>query len=123
MTTDLVLDTLEKAVQAQEVTTDLILHSDLGSQYTSYPYEARLAKLEIRHSFSGKGCPYDNAGIESFHATLKKEEVYQTSYQTVEEASTKLFQYIEGFYNRKRIHGSINYLTPQEMEERARKAA
>jgi len=123
MTTDLVLDTLDKAVQTQQATKDLIIHSDLGSQYTSESYGTRLNELNIRHSFSGKGCPYDNAGIESFHATLKKEEVYQTSYQTIEEASRRLFQYIEGFYNRKRLHGSINYLTPQEMEDRAKQVA
>jgi transposase InsO family protein len=58
-------------------------------------------------SFSGKGCPYDNACIESFHATLKKEEVYQNRYLTFETAKLALFQYIESWYNRKRIHGAI----------------
>ncbi|MCK6018175.1 integrase core domain-containing protein, partial [Enterococcus faecium] len=69
--------------------------------------EQWLKTNKIRHSYSRKGTPYDNAGIESFHASLKKEEVYTTSY-------------IEGFYNRNRIHSSIHYLTPQEFEELAK---
>lgn len=72
------------------------------------------------HSYSRKGIPYDNAGIESFHASLKKEEVYTTSYSDFEEANRALFSYIEGFYNRNRIHSSIHYLTPQEFEELAK---
>ncbi|MEB6016178.1 IS3 family transposase, partial [Enterococcus faecium] len=72
------------------------------------------------HSYSRKGTPYDNAGIESFHASLKKEEVYTTSYSDFEEANRALFSYIEGFYNRNRIHSSIHYLTPQEFEELAK---
>ncbi|MGI2724408.1 integrase core domain-containing protein, partial [Bacillus cytotoxicus] len=67
---------------------------------------------KIKPSFSKKGCPYDNACIESFHAILKKEEV-----------NLALFQYIEGFYNRKRIHSSIGYKTPQTIEDLAIKVA
>ncbi len=67
----------------------------------------------MKPSFSKKGCPYDNACIESFHAILKKEEVYRTKYVSFKEANLVLFQYIEGFYNRKRIHSSIGYKTPQ----------
>ncbi|MEH0005887.1 integrase core domain-containing protein, partial [Bacillus cytotoxicus] len=71
-----------------------------------------LANYKIKPSFSKKGCPYDNACIESFHAILKKEEV-----------NLALFQYIEGFYNRKRIHSSIGYKTPQTIEDLAIKVA
>ena len=74
-------------------------------------------------SFSRKGCPYDNACIESFHATLKKEEVYQTHYDSFETARFALFTYIEGWYNRKRIHGSIGYVTPDSFEKICRAAA
>lgn len=74
---------------------------------------------QIRHSYSRKGTPYDNAGIESWHETLKKEEVYQTSYSSFEEAQLAVFKYIEGFYNQLRIHSSIGYLTPNEAEELA----
>ncbi len=69
------------------------------------------------HSFSRKGNPYDNACIESFHAVLKKEEVYTKVYYDFEEAQKAIFEYIESWYNRKRIHGSLNYMTPQEKED------
>lgn len=74
-------------------------------------------------SFSWKGCPYDNACIESFHATLKKEEVYRTRYDGFETARIALFKYIEGWYNRKHIHGSIGYFTPDAYEKVCRAAA
>ncbi|MCZ8542541.1 integrase core domain-containing protein, partial [Psychrobacillus psychrodurans] len=74
-------------------------------------------------SFSRKGCPYDNACIESFHATLKKEEVYRKRYEDFENARISLFQYIEGWYNRKRIHGSIGFVTPEAYEIMCRAAA
>ena len=97
----------------------IILHSDLGSQYTSEEFEGYLKKLGIRHSFSRKGNPYDNACIESFHSVLKKEEVYTTTYHTFEEAKAALFEYIESFYNRKRRHSALNYRTPQQVEDEA----
>lgn len=123
MTKELVIETLDNALLNQTPSENLIIHSDLGSQYTSEAYEAKLNELNIRHSFSRKGCPYDNAGIESFHASLKKEEVYPSkAYEKFEAAHLALFQYIEGFYNRKRIHSSINYLTPNQMEELALQA-
>ncbi|MET2033344.1 MULTISPECIES: IS3 family transposase [Enterococcus] len=119
MTTDLVMDTLTNALLNQASGSGLILHSDQGSQYTSKIYEEKLESLGIAHSFSRKGCPYDNAGIESFHASIKKEEVYPQEYRDYNEAHRSLFQYIEGFYNRSRIHSSIGYLTPNQMEQRA----
>ncbi len=76
MATDLVLKTLESAVKNRTITGNLIIHTDLGSQYTSDDYNQRLTELHIRHSYSRKGCPYDNAPMESFHASLKKECVY-----------------------------------------------
>ena len=100
-------------------TRGIILHSDLGSQYTSEEFEGCLKELGIRHSFSRKGNPYDNACIESFHSVLKKEEVYTTTYNTFEEAKAALFEYIESFYNRKRRHSALNYRTPQQVEDEA----
>jgi putative transposase len=123
MTTDIVVKALENAYFVQKPSKELILHTDLGSQYTSQEFQDLLARLNIVPSFSKKGCPYDNACIESFHAILKKEEVYRTYYATYEQANLALFQYIEGWYNRKRIHSSIGYKTPQAMEEQAKKAA
>ena len=74
-------------------------------------------------SFNRKSCPYDNACIESFHAILKKEEVYPSRYENYEVARMALFQYIEGWYNRKRINSSIGYLTPDEYEYLCRTVA
>lgn len=123
MTVDLVLDALENAVAAQNPAPGLIVHTDLGSQYTSTEALNQLKKYGMIPSFSRKGCPYDNACIESFHATLKKEEVYRTRYDSFEMARIALFKYIEGWYNRKRIHGSIGYFTPDEYEKMCRVAA
>ena len=74
----------------------------------------------MKQSFSRKGCPYDNACIESFHAILKKEEIHHVHYNDFKTAQIALFQYIEGWYNRKRIHSSIGYRTPQEVEDSIR---
>lgn len=116
MTTDLVIKALENACISQKPNKGLIFHSDLGAQYTSLEFINYAKNKEIIQSFSKKGCPYDNSSIESFHATLKKEEVYRFKYFDYDTARVKLFEYIEGWYNRKRIHGSINFMTPNEYE-------
>ncbi|MCU7212554.1 IS3 family transposase [Turicibacter sanguinis] len=123
MTTDIIVQALKNAYISQRPKDEVILHTDLGSQYTSKDFKDLISDLNIVQSFSRKGCPYDNACIESFHATLKKEEVYQTVYVTFKQARMALFQYIEGWYNRKRIHGAIDYLTPEECEQLARQTA
>ncbi|MGG3806420.1 IS3 family transposase [Metabacillus fastidiosus] len=120
MTVELVTQALENAILTQEPLEGLIVHTDLGTQYTSEAFQKQLKKHGIIASFSRKGCPYDNACIESFHATLKKEEVYRNRYSNFETAKLALFQYIESWYNRKRIHGAINYLTPNEVERLCR---
>lgn len=121
MDTLLVLNTLEDALLKRTYKQgELILHSDLGSQYTSQAYEEALKNVGILHSFSKKGCPYDNAGMESFHASIKKERIYcRLTYGNFEEAQADIFDYIHRFYNRKRIHSAISYLTPIQMEEAA----
>ncbi len=116
MTTDCVVQALNNAIGRQGLSEGLIFHSDMGSQYTSQEFEQLLQSNEIKHSFSKKGYPYDNAAMESFHATLKKEEVYVKNYDTYEEARLALFKYIESWYNRKRIHGSINDMTPEAFD-------
>lgn len=123
MTTDLIIQALKNAYLSQRPKDELILYTDLGSQYTSKDFKDFISDLKIVQSFSRKGCPYDNACIESFHATLKKEEVYQTTYVNFKQARIALFQYIEGWYNHKRIHGAIDYLTPEECEQLARQIA
>lgn len=123
MDRECVLAALNQAAQAQKPTTDLILHSDRGSQYTCHDYRNKVKELGFRQSFSAKGCPYDNAPIESFHAILKKELVHRKIFQSYEDAKLQLFDYIEGRYNRNRIHSSIGYRTPQEMENLLLKTA
>ena len=117
MTAELAVKAVENACLNVRDTKGIILHSDLGSQYTSQAFEDCLARKEILHSFSRKGNPYDNACIESFHSVLKKEEIYLHTYQDSKEAHRAIFEYIEGWYNRKRIHSSIGYLTPQQKED------
>lgn len=94
-----------------------IFHSDLGSQYTSNKVEKYLKELGLRHSYSKKGYPYDNACMESFNAILKKEKVNLKEYETFEEAKMALFEFIEGWYNRKRIHSAIGYQIPYDIEK------
>ena len=117
MTTDLVIKALDNAYYTQKPSKGLIFHSDLGTQYTSEEFERTINDFNMTHSFSYKGNPYDNACIESFHAILKQEEVNHVQYFDFESANLALFKYIEGWYNRERIHGSIGYKTPQEMED------
>lgn len=120
MTADLIIRALDNAVIVQKPDEGLIFHSDLGSQYTSSEFSNYTLKNKIIQSFSKKGCPYDNACIESFHAILKKEEVYRVKYFDFESAKLRLFEYIEGWYNRKRIHGSIGFISPEQCEKIAR---
>jgi len=100
-----------------------ILHTDLGSQYTSEEFTQYVLSKGIKQSFSRIGCPYDNACIESFHSILKKEEIHHVQYLDYESARIALFEYIEGWYNRKRIRGCLGYKTPQEIEDSIRKVS
>ncbi|WP_238402964.1 IS3 family transposase [Paenibacillus mesophilus] len=117
MTTDLVLAALDQAYKAQKPPKGLIHHSDRGSQYASEPYRARLQKYRMEASMSRKGNCYDNAVIESFHSVLKKEFIYCTKFHTKAQAQQEVFEYIELFYNRKRIHSALGYLSPDRFEE------
>jgi putative transposase len=119
MRTELPLAALTMAIQRQRPQPGLIHHSDRGSQYASGDYQAMLADAGMTPSMSRKGNCWDNAPMESFFHTLKTELVHHRNYTTKEEAKRDLFQYIEGFYNRQRIHSAINYLTPEQMEKSA----
>lgn len=122
--TTLALQAVKNAIKLQKPTKPLILHSDLGCQYTISAFKEYINSIKIiTHSFSGKGCPYDNVCIESFHASLKKEEVHLVNYFDYDAARLTIFEYIEAWYKRKRIHSSIGYLTPQKCEDLARKIA
>ena len=118
MTDDLVIDAFNKAMINRKLNKDGIFHSDRGSQYTSNDFEQLLEELKIKHSYSKKGYPYDNASMESFNAILKKEEVNVNNYETFNEAKLALFEFIESWYNNKRIHSSLDYITPNEKYNR-----
>lgn len=117
MTTDLVLEALEMAYKACKPAKGLLHHSDRGAQYASEAYRERLKKYEMKASMSRKGNCYDNACIESWHSVLKKELIYVTKFKTEAQAQQEIFEYIELFYNRKRIHGSLGYVSPVQFEE------
>lgn len=111
MTTDLVVNAIDYAYETQNPAKMLMIHTDLGSQYTSEEITKHVQSKGMKQSFSQKGCPYDSACIKSFHATLKKEEIHHVTYLDYPSAKIALFQYIEGWYNRKRIQGSLGYKT------------
>lgn len=113
---DLVLKAFTMAVRNRKPEAGIIFHSDRGSQYTSARLRNTLAHYGFLQSMSGKGNCYDNAITESFFSTLKKELVYLTNFETKEQAITEVFQFIEIFYNRKRLHSALDYLSPVEFE-------
>ena len=116
MRTDLIIQALRMATKQRRFSKGLIHHSDKGSQYRSHAYGRELAAWGMLPSFTGTGACLDNAHIESFFATLKKELVYQTSFATREEARLAVFEFIEGYYNRWRLHSSLGYQSPAEFE-------
>ena len=109
MTSRLVVDALDMAIQRRMPGEGILTHSDRGSQYASDHYQRLLEKHGVQCSMSGVGQSWDNAPMESFFASLKKELVHHEDYQTREEAKTSLFEYDEVFYNKKRIHSSLGY--------------
>lgn len=112
----LVVDALEMAVSRRRPAAGLVAHSDRGSQYASEHYQRRLAGHGITCSMSRRGNCWDNAPMESFFASLKKELVHDEDYATREEARVSLFEFIEAFYNRVRRHSSLGYRSPVEYE-------
>ena len=116
MTKELVLRALDQAYARQRPKGSILHHSDRGSQYASVEYQKRLEKYNMVGSMSRKGNCYDNACIESFHNTLKRECVYLNKFQTRKAAHQTIFEYIEVFYNRQRIHSSIGYVSPHHYE-------
>lgn len=118
MTKELVINALKMAYRRQKPKPGLIHHSDRGVQYASSEYQKLLNKYKMIGSMSRKGNCYDNACIESFHGILKRELVYQTKFRTRSEARKSTFEYIEFFYNSKRIHSTLDYHTPNEFEKK-----
>lgn len=121
MTKELVLDALRMALgrRRPDSAAELLHHSDRGSQYASAAYRELLREENITCSMSRKGNCWDNALMESFFATLKKERVYQEDYVTRSEARSSVFDYIERFYNRVRRHSALGNVSPEQFEEAA----
>lgn len=115
----LVIDALRMALGRRQPGPGLLHHSDRGSQYASGDFQRLLTAAGIVCSMSRKGNCWDNAPLESFFATLKTELVYHRRYRTRAEARSDLFEYIETWYNRKRLHSSLGYLSPVEYEAQA----
>lgn len=112
--TQLVKNALGNAIGKRGITQGLIFHSDRGCQYSSNSYQDMLRENHMEGSMSRPGCPYDNSCVESFFASLKKEKIYRKKYVTMEEVKRDVFWYVEVFYNRKRRHSSLQYMTPIE---------
>jgi putative transposase len=119
MTAQLVMDALVMALWRRGKPKELLHHSDQGSQYASEDFQRLLAHHGIACSMSKKGDCWDNAAMESFFASLKKEHVYtKPRYRTRDEARADLFQYIEPFYNSRRRHSKLGQISPAEFEQR-----
>lgn len=111
--TKLVLDALDGAIKKVGPEAEVIFHSDRGSQYASEAYRKFLKNKSITPSMSRRGNCYDNAYVESWFGTLKKEWIYRHKYASESELRTLVFEYIETWYNRKRRHSSLGYLSPE----------
>ena len=120
---ELARDALLMAIQRRQPPPGLIHHSDRGVQYASGPYRKVLGRHGIRQSMSRKGDCYDNAPMESFFGTLKTELVYRTSFPTREAAKRAIFEYVEAFYNRRRRHSGLGFLTPAQAYSQMVRAA
>ncbi len=120
ITTDLVLRAVGQALMHRNPP-GLILHSDRGCQYTSKAYRKFTAKHNIELSMSATGNCYDNAVAESFFHTLKIGIVHDEKYFTRSQATRAIFEYVQVFYNRQRIHSSIGYMAPVQFEARWQK--
>jgi putative transposase len=116
LTADLATDALTMALWRRKPAKGLLHHSDRGVQYASTDYQRALGDAGIGCSMSRKGNCWDNACVESFFATLKKELIHDTRYATREDAKQDVFEWIEVFYNRQRRHTTLGYRSPAEFE-------
>lgn len=116
MTAELVVSALQKAVRKGLVRAGAIIHSDRGSQYASNEFRFLLEQHSYRQSMSATGNCYDNAQAESFFSRFKTELIEDGVFEDIEQARLEIFSYIEGYYNRTRLHSSLGYLSPLEFE-------
>ena len=115
MRSELVLTALNQALETRPAS-QVIFHSDRGSQYGSTPFRKALAKAGLRQSMSARANPYDNAWTESFIGTLKLEMLQDGCFENAGDARTEIFEYIDGYYNTHRKHSAIGYQTPVQFE-------
>lgn len=108
----LVMSAFYQAIGREHPEEGLVVHTDRGFQYTSQRFQALL----LRYGMSQKGNPYDNAVMESFYRTLKRELVQDANYDDPEQARRDIFKYIESYYNTKRIHSTLGWLSPVQFE-------
>jgi transposase InsO family protein len=113
----LALRALEKAVAERRPPPGLVHHSDRGSHYASLEYAALLEQHQMVASMSRPGNPYDNARCERFMLTLKREEIYASAYRDMEHLRDNLEEFIERYYNKKRLHSALGYRSPEEFEQ------
>lgn len=120
MRAELIMNALDMALGRQDVKDgEMIAHSDRGSQYASDDYRKKLRLCGIIASMSRKGNCWDNAHCESFFHSLKTELVYRTNFKTRKEATQAIFEWIETWYNRQRLHSALEYMSPQDYENLA----
>ena len=116
MPAGLVISALQKAISLGLVKAGAIIHSDRGSQYAAADFRSLLQANGFRQSMSGKGNCYDNAQAESFFSRFKAELVEGGVFENIEQARSEIFSYIEGYYNRTRLHSGLGYKSPMEYE-------
>ncbi len=116
-TENTVIKAFNEAIRKRKPKENLIFHSDRGVQYHSEAFRNILKAFNITQSTSGKGNCYDNAAAESFFKTLKSELLSKDAFKTRKEAKTKVFEYIEAYYNKRRIHSTLNWCSPKEYLE------
>ena len=117
MRAELVCEALEMAISSRRPGPELIFHSDRGSQYTSRQFGDLLASQGVRQSLSRPGQCWDNAVVEAFYSTLKTELIHRHTWATRAQARQAIFEFIEVFYNRQRLHSSLGYVSPAEYED------
>jgi putative transposase len=117
MRAELVVEALEMAVSRRKPEPGLVHHSDQGSQYVSLRFGQRCREAGIRISMGARASALDNAACEAFFGSLKRERVNRRSWPTRREAQSAIFEWIEGWYNPRRLHSTLGYLSPNNYEQ------